>query len=313
MRYYIIRRLIHLIPVLFVVSIVIFSITMLLPGDPTLANLGDQASQTERLAMRSKMGLDRPILLQYLTWLGNACSGDFGRSLRTQEPVVEMLAARIPVTLQLTLGGILLAVVIGVPLGILAALRRNSWVDVLCSATATSGVAMPYFWTGILLIMLFALKLRWLPPSGYVPMLTAPAENLKLMIMPTLTIGIAMSALVMRQTRTAMLQILSQDFIRTARAKGVSETRVVLRHALRNALIPIITVIGLQVGALVGGAVVTETVFDMPGLGRMVVEGIFERDFAAVQGAILVIVIGVITINLMTDLCYAVLDRRITL
>ena len=144
-------------------------------------------------------------------------------------------------------------------------------------------------------------------------MLTAPAENLKLMIMPTLTIGIAMSALVMRQTRTAMLQILSQDFIRTARAKGVSETRVVLRHALRNALIPIITVIGLQVGALVGGAVVTETVFDMPGLGRMVVEGIFERDFAAVQGAILVIVIGVITINLMTDLCYAVLDRRITL
>ena len=172
---------------------------------------------------------------------------------------------------------------------------------------------MPYFWTGILLIMLFALKLRWLPPSGYVPMLTAPAENLKLMIMPTLTIGIAMSALVMRQTRTAMLQILSQDFIRTARAKGVSETRVVLRHALRNALIPIITVIGLQVGALVGGAVVTETVFNMPGLGRMVVEGIFERDFAAVQGAILVIVIGVITINLMTDLCYAVLDRRITL
>ena len=313
MHYYIIRRLIHLIPVLFVVSIVIFSITMLLPGDPTLAILGDQASQTERLAMRSKMGLDRPILLQYLTWLGNACSGDFGRSLRTQEPVVEMLAARIPVTLQLTLGGILLAVVIGVPLGILAALRRNSWVDVLCSATATSGVAMPYFWTGILLIMLFALKLGWLPPSGYVPMLTAPAENLKLMIMPTLTIGIAMSALVMRQTRTAMLQILSQDFIRTARAKGVSETRVVLRHALRNALIPIITVIGLQVGALVGGAVVTETVFDMPGLGRMVVEGIFERDFAAVQGAILVIVIGVITINLMTDLCYAVLDRRITL
>lgn len=313
MHHYIIRRLIHLVPVLFVVSIVIFSITLLLPGDPTLAILGDQASQAERLAMRTKMGLDRPILLQYLTWLGSAFTGDFGRSLRTQEPVAEMLAARVPVTLQLTLGAILLAVAVGVPLGILAALRRNSWVDVLCSATAMSGVAMPYFWTAMLLIILFSLTLRWLPPSGYVPLFTAPAENLKLMILPTLTVGMAMSALVMRQTRTAMLQILSQDFIRTARAKGVSETRVVLRHALRNALIPVVTVIGLQTGALVGGAVVTETVFGMPGLGRMVVEGIFERDFAAVQGAILVIVIGVLAVNLMTDLCYAVLDRRIKL
>ncbi len=313
MHHFVIRRLIHLVPVLFVVSIVIFSITLLLPGDPTLAILGDQASQAERLAMRTKMGLDRPILLQYLTWLGSAFTGDFGRSLRTQEPVAEMLAARVPVTLQLTLGAILLAVVVGVPLGILAALRRNSWVDVLCSATAMSGVAMPYFWTAMLLIILFSLTLRWLPPSGYVPLFTAPLENLKLMILPTLTVGMAMSALVMRQTRTAMLQILSQDFIRTARAKGVSETRVVLRHALRNALIPVITVIGLQPGALVGGAVVTETVFGMPGLGRMVVEGIFERDFAAVQGAILVIVIGVLAVNLLTDLCYAVLDRRIKL
>jgi len=313
MHHFIIRRLIHLVPVLFVVSIVIFSITLLLPGDPTLAVLGDQASQAERLAMRTKMGLDRPILLQYVTWLGSALTGDFGRSLRTQEPVAEMLAARVPVTLQLTLGAILLAVVVGVPLGILAALRRNSWVDVLCSATAMSGVAMPYFWTAMLLIILFSLTLRWLPPSGYAPLLSAPVENLKLMILPTLTVGMAMSALVMRQTRTAMLQILSQDFIRTARAKGVSETRVVLRHALRNALIPVITVIGLQTGALVGGAVVTETVFGMPGLGRMVVEGIFERDFAAVQGAILVIVIGVLAVNLLTDLCYAVLDRRIKL
>jgi peptide/nickel transport system permease protein len=224
-----------------------------------------------------------------------------------------MLAARMPVTLQLTLGAILLAVVVGVPLGILAALRRNSWLDMLCSAIAMSGVALPYFWTGMLLIILFSLVLRWLPPSGYVPLLQDPVGNLKLMILPTLTVGAAMSALVMRQTRTAMLQVLSQDFIRTARAKGVSEARVVLRHALRNALIPVITVIGLQTGALVGGAVVTETVFGMPGLGRMVVEGIFERDFAAVQGAILVIVAGVLAVNLATDLCYAALDRRIKL
>jgi peptide/nickel transport system permease protein len=313
MHRYILRRLIHLVPVLFVVSIVVFSITLLLPGDPTLAILGEQASQAERLALREKMGLDRPIVLQYATWLGSAMTGDLGRSLRTQEPVAEMLAARIPVTLQLTLGAIVFAVIIGVPLGIIAALKRNSWIDVMCSATAMSGVAMPYFWTAILLIILFSLVLRWLPPSGYTPFFSDPVGNLKLMILPTLTVGMAMSALVMRQTRTAMLQILSQDFIRTARAKGVSELRIVLRHALRNALIPVITVIGLQTGALVGGAVVTETVFGMPGLGRMVVEGIFERDFAAVQGAILVIVAGVLAVNLLTDLFYAALDRRIKL
>jgi len=313
MHRYVLKRLVHLVPVLFVVSVVVFSITLLLLGDPTLAILGEQASQSERLALREKMGLDRPVLVQYATWLGQALSGDLGRSLRTQEAVSEMLAARIPVTLQLTLGAIVLAVVVGVPLGIVAALRRNSWLDMLCSAVAMSGVALPYFWTGMLLIILFSLVLRWLPPSGYVPLLQDPVGNFKLMILPTLTVGAAMSALVMRQTRTAMLQVLSRDFIRTARAKGVSEARVVLRHALRNALIPVITVIGLQTGALVGGAVVTETVFGMPGLGRMVVEGIFARDFAAVQGAILVIVAGVLAVNLATDLCYAALDRRIKL
>ena len=178
MHRYVLRRLIHLVPVLLVVSIVVFSITLLLPGDPTLAILGEQASQAERLALREKMGLDRPVLLQYATWLGSALTGDLGRSLRTQEPVSEMLLARIPVTFQLTVGAIVLAVIVGVPLGILAALRRNSWIDVLCSATAMSGVAMPYFWTGILLIILVSLVLRWLPPSGYTPFLADPVGTL---------------------------------------------------------------------------------------------------------------------------------------
>jgi peptide/nickel transport system permease protein len=240
-------------------------------------------------------------------------TGDFGRSLRTQEPVADMLATRIPVTLELTLLAVLLSVVIGVPGGILAALKRNTWTDFIISFLSMGGMALPYFWAGILLIRLFSLQLGWLPPSGYVPFFQDPVQNVKLMIMPSLTVGVSLIALVMRQTRTSMLEVMSQDYIRTARAKGVSHTRVVFRHALHNAMIPIVTVIGLQMGALVSGAVVTETIFSLPGLGRMIVEGIFERDLAPVQAGILVIVIGVILVNMLTDLTYAVLDRRIKL
>lgn len=310
---YVFRRLLHLVPVLFITSFLVFSIVLLLPGDPTLALLGDQASQEEREIMRERLGLDQPIPFQYARWLGNVLSGDFGRSLRTQEPVADMLAARIPVTVQLTFMSILLSIVIGVPAGVAAALKRNSWVDFSASSIAIVGVALPYFWAGILLIMLFSLTLRWLPPSGYVPFTTDPLQSLKLMIMPTLTIGTAMAALVMRQTRTSMLQVLNQDFVRTARAKGVDEYRVVVHHALRNALIPVVTVVGLQTGALVSGAVVTETIFSLPGLGRMMVESIFERDLAPVQAAILVVVVGVLLVNLVTDICYAALDKRIKL
>lgn len=308
---YILRRLLHLVPVLFVVTAVIFSITLLLPGDPTLAILGDQANQQDRALLREKLGLDRPVPLQYATWLGHVLTGDFGRSLRTQEPVAEMLRSRVPVTLELTITSIALATLIGVPLGVVAAIRRNRWADLVMSFLAMAGVAVPFFWAGILLIMFFSLHLRWLPPSGFVPLLSDPVQNLKLMVLPSITIGTAMAAMVMRQTRTAMIQVLSQDYVRLARAKGASEFRVIILHALRNALIPVVTVIGLETGALVGGAVVTETVFSLPGLGRMVVEGIFERDFAVVQAAILVIVVGVLLVNLAADLCYTLLDRRI--
>ena len=222
-----------------------------------------------------------------------------------------MLAARIPVTLQLGFLSILIAVAIGVPAGILAARFRGGAIDVVASFVAMSSVAVPYFWMGVLLIMLFSLKLGWLPPSGHARFLDDPAQNLRLMVMPSLTIGTAFAALVMRQTRASMLQVLSMDYVRTARAKGLSERLVLIRHALRNALIPIVTVIGLQTGALLGGAVVTETVFALPGLGRMLIDGIFQRDFPVIQGAILFIVIAVFVVNLVTDMLYRAFDPRV--
>lgn len=309
----ILKRVLYIVPVALVTSFLIFSMLLLLPGDPTFALLGERATAEDRDAMRVKLGLDQPIPFQYVRWVERTVTGDLGRSLRTQEPVAEMLATRVPVTLELTLLAVLMSVLIGVPGGIIAALRRNTWVDFVVSFVAMAGMALPYFWAGILLIRLFSLQLGWLPPSGYVPLFENPIRNLELMILPALTVGISLIALVMRQTRTSMLEVLSQDYIHTARAKGVSRTRLLVKHALQNALIPIVTVIGLQTGALVSGAVVTETIFSLPGLGRMVVEGIFERDIAPVQAGILVIVVGIILVNLLTDLSYSVLDRRIKL
>ncbi|WP_439498647.1 ABC transporter permease [Bosea sp. (in: a-proteobacteria)] len=308
---YVVRKLAQMLPVAFFVTVIVFALTNLLPGDPTVTILGEQASAEQRAAVRVEYGLDQPAPLRYLTWIGRVAQGDFGRSLRTREHVSEMLSARVPVTLQLSFLSILIAVAIGVPAGILAARFRGTVIDVVASFVAMSSVAVPYFWMGILLIMLFSLKLGWLPPSGHVRFFDDPAQNLRLMILPSLTIGTAFAALVMRQTRASMLQVLSLDYIRTARAKGLNEIVVVLKHALRNALIPVVTVIGLQIGALLGGAVVTETVFALPGLGRMLVDGIFQRDFPVIQGAILFIVIAVFTVNLLTDFIYRVFDPRV--
>ncbi len=305
------RKLVQMLPVAFFVTVIVFSLTNLLPGDPTVTILGEQATPEQRAAVRVEYGLDQPAPIRYVTWLTRVAQGEFGRSLRTREDVGAMLAARIPVTLQLGLLSILIAVAIGVPAGILAARFRGGLIDVAASLVAMSSVAVPYFWMGVLLIMLFSLQLGWLPPSGHVRFLDDPAQNMKLMVMPSLTIGTAFAALVMRQTRASMLQVLSMDYVRTARAKGLSERLVLLRHALRNALIPIITVIGLQVGALLGGAVVTETVFALPGLGRMLVDGIFQRDFPVIQGAILFIVIAVFMVNLLTDMLYRAFDPRV--
>jgi peptide/nickel transport system permease protein len=308
---FLLSRLWQIATVVLLVCATIFILTNLLPGDPTVTILGEQASAAQRATARQQYGLDRPAPVRFVLWLGNAFSGDLGRSLRSNEPVLEMLVARIPVTLELAALSILIAIAIGLPAGIIAARARGTWLDVVVSVLAMTSVAIPYFWMGILLIMLFALKLAWLPPSGYIPFLSDPIGNLRLMILPALTIGTAFAALIMRQTRASLLQVMSQDYIRSARAKGLSEPSVLLHHGLRNALIPVVTVIGLQIGALLGGAVVTETVFSLPGLGRMMVDGIFQRDFPVIQGAILFIVLCVIAVNLFTDVLYAWLDPRV--
>lgn len=309
---YLASRLLQMIPVIFMVSFAVFSMTLLLPGDPTLTMLGETATAEQRASLREQLGLDQPVPVQYARWVGRIATGDFGRSLRDQEPVSDMLKQRIPVTLELTFVSLVIAVLVGVPCGVVGALARNTWLDTAVSFTAMFIMAVPYFWAGILLIVVFSLHLAWLPPSGYVPFAQNPVESLKLMLLPAITVGGAMAGLVMRQTRTSLLSVLGQDYIRTARAKGARELRVVMRHALRNALIPVVTVVGLQVGTLLGGAVVTETVFSLPGLGRMMVNGIFERNFPVVQAAILVVVIGILMLNLATDISYRLMDKRIT-
>jgi len=297
--------------VLVLSSFLVFAIGALLPGDPTVTVLGENAPADQRAALRETMGLDDPLVLRYLRWAGAALTGDLGTSLRSGEPVAQILAERLPVTLQLATMSMLLALAIGLPLGILAALRRGTATDLVLALVGLTGLALPYFWLGILLILVFSVQLRWLPPSGHADFFADPLANLRLMVLPTITIGTAMAALVLRQTRTAMLEALGQDYVRSARAKGLTEWRVVLKHALRNALNPVVTVTGLQFGALMGGAVVTETIFAIPGIGRMVVEGVFNRDLVVVQGAILTIVLSVVVINLLTDAVYARLDPRI--
>lgn len=308
---YIISRLVQMLPVVFLVSVAVFSMTLLLPGDPTFSMLGEGATAAERQALRDQLGLDLPVPVQYGRWAQKVLSGDFGRSLRDGEPVIDMLAKRVPETVQLTVMGIFLAILLGVPLGIVAALNRNTVRDVAATSVGMFAMAMPSFWLAMLLIMLFAVRLRWLPPSGYVPFFTDPLENLRLMLLPSITVGTILAGLILRQTRASMLAVLSADYVRTARAKGLGETRVIIRHALRNALIPIVTVVGLQMGAMLGGAAITESIFGLPGLGQMVVNGIFNRDFPAVQGGILVIVVSILFLNLFIDILYSWIDKRV--
>lgn len=305
------RRLLSLFPTVVIASLVIFSLTLLLPGDPTIAILGEEASIAEREALRRELGLDRPIYVQYLNWIGSILSGDFGTSLRTKEPVLDMLLQRGPVTMQLTVLAIFLSVVLGVPLGVVAAVKQNTLFDLIAGTAAVTSLAIPYFWAGILLIMAFSVGLSWLPAGGFIPITQNIWGNLLTMILPALSVGTAMAALVMRQTRGSLIECMSQDYIRTARAKGASEARVVLLHGLRNALVPVATVIGLQASVMIGGAVVTETIFSLPGLGRMIVDGVFWRDFTVVQGAILFVVLMVVLINLLTDIICIMLDPRI--
>jgi peptide/nickel transport system permease protein len=313
MREYFIGRVLQMIPVLLLVSMISFALLFLLPGDPALLILGDQQASNQQAyeALRRELGLDQPVPLQYLNWLGKTVRGDLGVSTRDRQPVVDGLRERLPVTLELAALAMLLAVVIAIPTGIISAVRPNSWLDRILSVLALSGVAIPNFWLGILLIYGLAVIVKVLPPSGFVPFAEDPGRNLKHLILPAITLGLGLAAVIMRQMRSALLEVLQQDYVTTARAKGLGERRVVLRHALKNALIPVNTIVGLQLGLLFGGAVLTESIFSIPGVGRWSVDSILQRDFPVVQAVCLVLALGVLSANLLTDFVYAFVDPRI--
>jgi peptide/nickel transport system permease protein len=295
-----------------VVSAVVFSLIHLTPGDPVRIMLREEADPVAVATLRHQLGLDQPLPLQYLTWLGRAVQGELGRSIRTNQPVVEAIRQRAPVTLSLALAALLVALAIGLPAGILAALRRNSVMDVLATLVAIAGVSLPSFWLAMLLILVFSVALGWLPPLGWVSPDRDPVGWVRSLVLPSVTLGVAIAAVVMRMTRASLLEVLELDYVRTARAKGLAERRIVLGHALQNALIPVVTVVGLQAGALLGGAVITETIFALPGVGRLLVDAIFQRDFPIVQGVVLFLAVNFLVVNVLVDLTYAWLDPRIS-
>jgi peptide/nickel transport system permease protein len=314
LRSYVLRRLGFAALMLVGVSMILFVIMRLAPGGPEAVLIGGEFSAEAAAQIRQRLGLDRPLALQYASWAAAAARGDLGRSFKTGDPVAGLIADRLGPTLQLTGGALLVALVVALPLGVLAAVRRGTVWDTLGSAVSLFGVSFPSFWLGIMLILLFTEALPWLPPSGLAEYGRESdlASRLRHAVLPTLTLGLIQMAALMRFTRSSLLEALRQDYVRTARAKGVAEARVVWRHALRNALIPVVTVVGLSLPALVGGAVLTETVFAWPGIGRLAVGAVFERDYPVIMGVNLVVAGVVITANLVTDLAYTLIDPRIS-
>jgi peptide/nickel transport system permease protein len=310
---FLIRRLLLTLPILFIVSVACFSLINLIPGDPATVILGPEASEHAKEQMREQLGLNKPIVVQYVDWLGGVLHGDLGKSLVDGTPVSQLILQRLPVTLELALGTFLVSLTIAVVAGILSASKRGTWVDYVSTGFALGGISIPHFWLGMMFIIIFAVYLGWLPASGYVPFFEDPAANIAVMILPVMATGLRESAELMRMLRSSLLEELGSDYVRTAFSKGLSRRVVVIRHAVRNALIPFVTASGLQIAALLGGLVVTEQVFQLPGVGRLIVESILERDYTVVQGAVLTVTIIVILINVLVDLLYAVIDPRIAL
>lgn len=300
---YVLKRALLALPVLLGVSVVVFVAIRLIPGDPAQIMAGQAATEEVVRQIRQSLGLDQPLPVQYLYFLRNVVRGDLGRSLFNGAPVVEELGQRFPRTVRLALASMVVASLIGIPAGILAATRHLSWLDTLVMLVALVGVSMPVFWLGLNLILVFSVRLQWLPAFGY--------ETWRHLLLPSVTLGAASAAIVARMTRSSMLEVLGQDYIRTARAKGLAERVVVNRHALRNALIPVVTVLGLQLGTLLSGAVLTETVFAWPGIGRLLVDAVLARDYPIIQGATLLIAATFVALNLAVDLLYGLLDPRI--
>ncbi len=304
------RRILIAIPTILIISMFVFSLQKLLPGDPILVMAGEDRDPATMEVLRAKYHLNDPVPVQYAAWLGGALHGDLGISLRSNEPVAGLIVQKLPVTLQLALMAMSFALVIGLPLGVLAAVKRNGPVDYLVSILALVGLSVPNFWLGIMLILLVSVKLGWLPASGYQPFLTDPILSLKTMLMPAFVLGNALAASVMRHTRSAMIGVLSSDYIRTARAKGLFERDVILSHGFRNAVLPIVTLTALLFGELLAGSVLTEQIFTIPGFGKLIVDAVFTRDYAVVQGVVLCTAVGFILMNLLADVLYVLLNPR---
>ncbi len=308
---FVLRRTIESLLALWLASVIVFAGVRSLPGDPAIALSGEGNDPAVNAQIRQKYGLDLPIPVQYLRWATLALHGDLGRSIRTGLDVASTMALRLPVTLELAALGILVTILLGVPAGVVAAIRRAGPLEYLTSGIGLFGLSVPPFWIGLVLILLFASTLHLLPASGYVPFLSNPLENLRRMILPAFVLGSAFAAWVMRQTRSAVLESLRSDYVRTARAKGLREVTVITRHALRNSLITVITVLGLEAGALISGSVITEQIFLIPGFGKLIIDAVVNRDFPIIQGVALFSALGYILINLFVDLLYARLDPRI--
>jgi ABC-type dipeptide/oligopeptide/nickel transport system permease component len=298
-----IKRLFGTLPVVFGVLLLTFMLVHLVPGDPVEVMLGESASGADRAQLRAELGLDQPVIVQFGQYLGKLVQGDCGTSIHSGEPIAMLLAQRFPATVKLALLALLIAVSIGLPLGILAALKANRWPDRVATTVSLTLSAMPHFWLGPLLMLVFALWLGWLPVSG----MDGPAS----IFLPALTLGFGLAAILTRMTRASLLEVLNEDFVRTARAKGLDESTVILGHALRAALLPVVTVLGLQMGSLLAGTVITETVFAWDGIGRLLVESIEKRDYPVTQACVLVIALSYVLVNLCTDLLYARLDPRV--
>jgi peptide/nickel transport system permease protein len=308
---YLVARLVQLFFVLLFLSIIVFTIVRLIPGDPAAVMLGTEVTPAAVAQIRQEMGLDAPIVVQYVKWLQHVLQGNFGTSWVSKKPALELIVGALPVTLQLVGAAFAVALLIAAPAGILAAIRPRSWIDQGSTTFALLGISMPSFWLGIMLVLLFALELRWFPPSGYLALTADPWGALRATALPALTLGVALAAPLTRFLRSGMLDVLALDYVRTARAKGLPEGRVIARHALKNALLSVVTVLGLQLGALLGGSIVIEQVFAWPGIGRLSLAAIQQRDYGVVQGIVLFVATGFVLVNFLVDLVYLYLDPRI--
>ena len=308
---FILRRILIAVPTLILVSVFVFGLQKLLPGDPILVMAGEERDPEVIALLREKYRLNDPIPVQYLAWMGGVLQGDLGISLRTGEPVLNLIATKLPVTIQLALMSMVFAALIGIPAGILSAVRKGTWVDWLANVVALSGLSIPNFWLGIMLILLVSVNLGWLPASGYESPWVDPLRSLETMVMPAFVLGTALAATLMRHTRSSMLGVLQSDYVRTARAKGLRARVVVLKHAFRNAVLPVITLSALLFGELLAGAVLTEQIFTIPGFGKLIVDAVFNRDYAVVQGVVLCTAVGFILMNLVADVLYVLLNPRL--